>query len=298
MLHESYYRAIEGIDMRPVDYDGPLKVARALWVIEHALRVYRLATFYALFSGGHDSLTSTHVASQHPAFGGVIHIDTGTGLPETRQFVEDTCKAQGWRLRVYTVQDAIAAGFVAKTYETLIHEYGLPGAPQHSNMYRYLKQRPLEQAKRELAPGKKWALITGVRTQESDRRMGYVSAINAQGSYIWIAPISNWHALDCSAYMRANALPRNAVKDAMHISGECFCGAFANPEELRMLEIFYPAQAARIREWERLAREAGHTGTRAQWGGGRLIPTEQMELMPMCYFCRGDLDAADEQGAA
>lgn len=256
-------------------------------LIDTALKQYNLSRFYALFSGGHDSLTATHIASQHDAFTGVIHIDTGTGLPETRQFVEDTCREQDWSLHIFTPQMAITAGYVAATYEDLIVRYGLPGAPQHNNMYRYLKERPLRLAKAMLAPGGKWLLITGVRSQESQRRMGHVKPIREDHSTIWCAPIHDWSALECSAYIRQHDLKRNPVKDTMHISGECFCGCFTSPEELRMLEIFYPAQAERIEQWQQLAREAGHSGNKARWGSKDLIPQEQLELFPLCHFCRG-----------
>ena len=36
-----------------------------------------LVAVYALFSGGHDSLCSTFIASRHPLFQGVVHLNTG-----------------------------------------------------------------------------------------------------------------------------------------------------------------------------------------------------------------------------
>lgn len=256
--------------------------------IDKALDDYGLDTFYALFSGGHDSLTVAHIASQHPRFGGIIHLDTGTGLPETRAYVEAVCDLYKWPLYVASTQDAMAYYDNAATYESLIQQHGLPGAAQHGNMYRYLKERPLRYLKTQLAPGGKWALVTGARSEESIRRMGTVTPINPDGSTIWGAAIHDWAAMDCTRYIEEMELPRNPVKDIMHISGECFCGCFAAAEEVHMLEIFYPDQAARIAVWEQMAREAGHEGKRCRWGGDTRVPAEQMEMFPLCHFCRGN----------
>lgn len=50
---------------------------------------YEPSAVYGLFSGGHDSLCSTHIASTMPNFKGVVHANTGIGIEETREFVRD-----------------------------------------------------------------------------------------------------------------------------------------------------------------------------------------------------------------
>lgn len=266
---------------------------RARRQIDVAVTEYKLDGIVALFSGGHDSLTCTHVASKHPLFKGVIHIDTGTGLPQTRQFVEETCKREGWDLIIQKP---------ATTYEMLIVKYGFPGAAQHAHMYRYLKERPLAQAKTKASQRygcKRIGFITGVRSQESARRMGHVEAHHKDKAGVWVAIIHDWSALDCNQYVTTHHLPRNPVKDTMHLSGECFCGSFARPEEKRELEVWYPEHAKKIEAWQELVRTAVNLGLSSipfnhqQWGhGGNLgksaVPDEQLELLPMCWFCRGD----------
>ena len=37
-------------------------------VIDQAVAEHKPSHVFALFSGGHDSLTSTHIAAQHPSF--------------------------------------------------------------------------------------------------------------------------------------------------------------------------------------------------------------------------------------
>jgi 3'-phosphoadenosine 5'-phosphosulfate sulfotransferase (PAPS reductase)/FAD synthetase len=106
---------------------------RASWVIEEALARHNPSHVFGLFSGGHDSLCSTHVASGHPSFSGAVHIDTGIGIRETRLFVEQTARRQGWPLHVYTPD--------AKTYDELVLDKGFPSGPKsHNAMYYWLKQ--------------------------------------------------------------------------------------------------------------------------------------------------------------
>lgn len=273
----------------------PALVRSAHAVIDRAISEYKLAGVWALFSGGHDSLVTTHVASQHPAFQGVIHIDTCTGILETEQFVRETCARYGWRL---IVKQPVTH------YEQLIVRYGFPGPAQHSMMYRYLKERPLYQARKDataLSSGR-IGYVTGVRSLESARRMGYVETIRKDKAGIWVAAVHNWSALDLQVYMRLNALPRNQVKQDTHMSGECLCSAFAKRDEDKMLGMFYPLALERIRRWETLVMQArelqiweaenGYRAwdtvipeTRTRWGWKTAVPHGQLELLPMCMTC-------------
>jgi len=285
----------------------PALVRSAHAVIDAGLTEYRVRHVWALFSGGHDSLTATHVASQHPAFAGVIHIDTGTGVPETEQYVRDICARYGWRLMV---------GKPATTYQQLIVEHGFPGPPQHGIMYRYLKERPLDQVRigiqREC--GEKIAFVGGMRSQESSRRMGNAEPHHQDRHGIWVSAIHNWTAMDVSTYVHLNALPRNQVKRNTHMSGECLCSAFAKQGEAQMYEYFYPDVAERIRRWETLVQQArelqvweAEHGFRAWadvmdqkhtvWGFRTAVPASQMELLPMCWACTADQASNDISAA-
>jgi tRNA(Ile)-lysidine synthase TilS/MesJ len=94
----------------------------------------------ALFSGGYDSLVTTHLTMSYmeryypklPRF--VAHINTGIGIEETRTFVRETCKQYGWTLKEYTTE---------YNYDDLAMEYGFPGPAMHGVMYIKLKERPI-----------------------------------------------------------------------------------------------------------------------------------------------------------
>lgn len=142
-------------------------------VFEEAVLDYKVDHLYALFSGGHDSLTAASLASKHELFRGVVHLNTGIGIEETREFVRDVCRSQGWPLFEQY------AGLTR--YEDLVLERGgFPyGAQSHNSMLFYLKQQPL---RRWFATTKgRIGLVTGIRKQESVRRMGWGSAFRFDG---------------------------------------------------------------------------------------------------------------------
>ena len=73
----------------------------ALAMIDSAIHEHQPVAVFGLFSGGHDSLTSTALVAQHPDFTAAVHINTGIGVPRTRQYVRETAEAQGWKLAEY-----------------------------------------------------------------------------------------------------------------------------------------------------------------------------------------------------
>lgn len=268
-------------------------------IIDQLQKEHNVIGVYSLFSGGHDSLVATHLASQHPDFDGVIHIDTGTGLPETRQFVEETCEKHGWNLIVKQPY---------MPYEGLIMKLGFPGPMQHGFMYARLKDRPLRALMKKLKKlhnGDRYSkliFISGVRKQESNRRAEIQDEPHVEGARIWTPVITDWTATDCTRYIKKHKLDRSPVKDMLHISGECFCGAYKKRGEFQDLEMFFPKQAERIRKWQELVVKAREiqvweheNGLReevkieqkyCQWGPAVAVPNDQIGMFPMCQYCR------------
>ena len=220
------------------------RVARSLKLIDDAIE-YKPARILGLFSGGHDSLTAVHVAARHPQFSYAVHINTGIGVPETREFVRTTAAAQNWHLREYKALDC------GQDYAQMVAQHGFPGPGKHSLMYIRLKERPLRVAIKEaklLYPrNTNVLLISGVRFQESERRMGYKEPVTKDGSKIWVNIINDWSKADCNRYIESNKIPRSPVVDKIHKSGECLCGAFAKEGEFAELEFWYPEYAAYIK---------------------------------------------------
>lgn len=77
----------------------------AVELLEAVAREYKASGVWAMFSGGDDSLATAIVTSRAAQFRGCLHIDTGIGIPETQEFVRETCRQQGWPLAVYRAID-------------------------------------------------------------------------------------------------------------------------------------------------------------------------------------------------
>lgn len=141
-----------------------------------------------------------------------------------------------------------------------------------SKMYQRLKERQLEQVRREFvkSPRRERILyIAGRRRSESKRRQN-IPLHERRGSTIWSSPLAMWTKLDMTTYRlmyrESDPVPVNEVSDILHMSGECLCGSFAKENELEELEFWFPEVAAEIRELEREVRAAGHEEPFCNWG--------------------------------
>lgn len=233
---------------------------------------------YAMFSGGKDSIVSTHFAMEHGAHE-VLHLNTGIGIRQTREFVRDTCKYYGWPLREEHPP--------ATTYRQFVLKHGFPGPGSHRYAYSWLKERALRKVVREAKTKVKdrVMLMTGVRNLESARRMGFVEPVVRQGAMVWVAPMYQFSDIDMHAYRAKHNLPLSQVSKDLGMSGECLCGAFASPGEFERIAKFYPEAADEISELEIDAKLAGvhcRWGTRPKRGGAL---SEDLPFMPMCVSC-------------
>jgi 3'-phosphoadenosine 5'-phosphosulfate sulfotransferase (PAPS reductase)/FAD synthetase len=252
--------------------------------IVQGIAKYQPKALYAMFSGGHDSICSTHVASTLPGFQGVIHINTGIGIEDTTKYVRETCEHFGWHL--WELRPEVE-------YEDLVLERGgFPSGPQsHNSMLFHLKQRPLRQFIQIVKEKRsdKIALVTGVRHQESQRRMnsGISVPVRKDGAKLWLNPILNWTERDKNAYMEEHGLPRNQVTDLLHRSGECLCGALARREELADIVAWYPEAGQRILDLEARCKAEGLDAHK--WAGkpqhAVAAGQEQLFESPLCVGC-------------
>lgn len=250
-----------------------------LSVIDAAVDEHHPGSVFALFSGGHDSVTSTHIAARHPSFTGVAHVNTGIGIEETREYVRQICRDQGWPLLELRAPDGL--------YEQRCRDHGMPGGPiQHGIMYQLLKDDQIRQLVRDHSRfrGDRVGLVTGARQAESDRRMRvHPEPIRRERAQLWINPILDWTKANVDDYMESVGLPRNPVVDKLHRSGECLCGALANPQELEWIAFWYPEVAAYIRGLEQdcFNRELPYN-----WGTKTSTPFDANQpMLPLCQDC-------------
>lgn len=244
----------------------------------------------AMFSGGYDSLVSTHYTMEKLDGDAVLHIDTLTGIEENKQFVERVCEYFDWPLEIITPNMEL---------EEFAKKYGFPKAPAHSWIYRYLKHNPLSSFTTSLEADRP-VYYTGVRKEESDRRMENVSSErteSSKGRWWWDAPIADFTDEDVADYIVTHGLPRNNVVETIGRSGECFCGAYADRfSELTILQENYPEHY----EWvmgieDAVQEEIGTDEGYSYWGVSGLADDEVSNLldgeydtdMELCVNCEG-----------
>jgi 3'-phosphoadenosine 5'-phosphosulfate sulfotransferase (PAPS reductase)/FAD synthetase len=280
-----------------------MDLSAELEIITNAANYYNLDAVYSLFSGGSDSLCATYIASHHPLFKGVVHIDTGIGIPEVQEYVKETCDRFKWNLRIYEAMKYTTAKGELKPqdYNELVKSMGFPGPAGHRIMYTRLKERPLRQAYRELKIlHKKLAWSTGIRMNESARRSAHFKNAAQKGGFdkhqsrIWINPILFWDKDRKHELISDKNLPVNPVYQHLCKSGECLCGAFAKPGELLELQIHYPEVYKRLNNlyleikndypwnWEQEPNKEFIKQRQSERGG-------QMQLeffSPTCFSCQ------------
>lgn len=198
---------------------------------------------WALLSGGKDSTLSALTADSEDRLKGVVYIDTGIGLEETRQYVEDLSNDFGWELKIFK-------GYVS--YDSYILRHGFPTPAGHSQIMHILKldavRRFISWAKKEYSDIP--LIYSGVRSQESDRRSRWARRFQHYQGADWDCPI--FHYSDEQVWKKHFELnvPINSSYGIIGKSGDCLCGAFGNLSEKRMIEKYYPYLSDHIKELE------------------------------------------------
>jgi 3'-phosphoadenosine 5'-phosphosulfate sulfotransferase (PAPS reductase)/FAD synthetase len=244
--------------------------ARAVATLDRVVLEHNASAVWAMFSGGDDSLATALVTSQAIQFRGCLHIDTGIGIPDTQEFVIETCQSRGWPLKIYRATDQ------GQSYDDLVIERGFPGPAMHFKMYCRLKERALRAFIRDHKTHTRDRIVlsTGIRANESQRRMGYTKPVSREGVKVWVNALYEWSKFDCIDTIEAAGAPRNPVVQVLHMSGECLCGSFAKPGEFAEIKCWYPKTAARIEALSERVKAAGHDGV---WG---MRPTRHKKRQP------------------
>jgi 3'-phosphoadenosine 5'-phosphosulfate sulfotransferase (PAPS reductase)/FAD synthetase len=243
------------------------QIANALSLIEQGVGTYNPKMVVGLMSGGNDSIPACYIASLHPRFSGILHINTGIGVEQTREFVRELCADRGWKLWEYLASENTKADGTPdpQIYEDLCIRDGFPGPAMHKKMYARLKQRCLERFERDNQISSKTQspvlYVTGGRKEESARRKMNIGDhplhLDRERRRIWCNPIFNWTKTHCGNCRQYGCIKRNRVADDLGMSGECLCGAFAQPGELALIRFWFPDVAAHILRIESKVRAAG-----------------------------------------
>jgi len=219
-------------------------------------------TDIALFSGGVDSVVSTHKTMTELDGNVVVYLDTKTGIPENRKYVERVCDEFGWQL--WTLR-------TSEDFEEWVQEHGFPGPGHHFMAYNKLKDRQIQKLATVAEPPLN--LYAGYRKLESDRRMKTVEPKQEYDRWTVHAPIHDWSKQDCLDYIDEHELPTNDLWDTLGRSGDCFCGCFGSPEELLDLRA---AGCDGHAEWlEDLEDSVERDDEKCRWAWGAMSENEK-----------------------
>ncbi|MFD9248474.1 hypothetical protein [Streptomyces bottropensis] len=282
-------------------------IARSFEILDEAITAYPIVSAYWLFSGGNDSVIVGHLLRGR--YDAVLHVNTGTGIPQTTQHVRDVAAAWGEHLHELhpknSYRDLVLGNVIASTGPNAGKRAvwkGFPGPAGHKVMYRHLKDEPLMRFRRSVVGDqgrtRKIAYLGGMRWGETERRFRNAEAIDQDGAIVWVSPLVHWtdaHMREYRARHRCQqdhehaqhrlcfdgALPLNEVTEHIHMSGECLCLAYGKPGEPDEIEFFYPEAAAPMRELEREAEAAGIKACR--WG--QKPPGESSDSAPAGRLC-------------
>lgn len=256
-------------------------------IIDTAIGQYRPRAIYVGFSGGPDSLAVTHWMMSNVPGCQPFHINTGIGIERTREYVREFCKDRGWPLTEIRAKEDCG-----QDYDELVKEQGFPGPDHHKKMYDRLKGRGVgllvKRAKKRRSD--RVLIASGIRHDESLIRMGYAGReINKvkNSAQVWANPIYWWPKEQRDDYISDHKLPVNPVSKELGMSGECGCGAYAHPGELKMWRKVDPSFGDRI---DRLSEEVLANGFTWAWDGrppkGGFNREQLAIFMPMCFGCQ------------
>jgi 3'-phosphoadenosine 5'-phosphosulfate sulfotransferase (PAPS reductase)/FAD synthetase len=248
-------------------------------VIAEAIAKHDPSKAFVLFSGGKDSsVTLDYLWRNHREIvTGALHIDTGIGLRSTRDFARAFCEE-----RDIPFHQAHAP----LEYEDIVLNHGFPGPSAHGLMYSWLKERALRAFVGVNKRGnERVMLLTGVRAEESRRRMGTCVDIQKDGSKVWVAPLIDWGAREMQEHRTFYSVPMSPASSTIHISAECLCGAYGDPSELSLIGALYDDPVvARIHALEAKMEALG--SPRCKWATpivGDAVTTEAPG--PLCIGC-------------
>ena len=259
-------------------------------ILAEAMLKEKPSKAFVLFSGGKDSsVTLEYMWRNHRKMvTGALHVNTGIGLSSTREFAKVFCESRNIPFHEahapLAYEDLIRRGWLSKDGT---RQVGFPGPAAHRFMYSWLKERALDafvslQKDHRLD---RIGLITGVRAEESARRMGTTLDIRRDGAQVWIAPLIDWSSYDMQAYRTTYSVPMSPASSTIHISAECLCGAFGHPRELDLIEAIYGDDpvCGRLRKLEKEMESDGVA--RCKWAAN--LPGDPVPIEPPGPLCVG-----------
>jgi len=209
-------------------------------IVSDAIELYELDSLYVLFSGGKDSVcVADFIATNYPEqFKGVVFTNVGLGSQETRKFVINYCKERGWKLfMTWNVDER-------RRFLNIVLREGFAFEGNHRQWMGMVKFQSWYYFMRDyIKPqGQHAAFISGVRKKESQRRNKISKftkkPVDISADMIFIKPFLWKDGSQLWDYFYTHNLKKTPVYEWLNRSGECYCGAFAEPWDLKLFEKF------------------------------------------------------------
>lgn len=281
------------------------------WSKELADRVKKEYDPYAVIVGlttGGDSNVALKLATMFFDVSAAFTCDTTIGAVETMNNCEYVAK------EVYGLKHIVKAPpYMGKedkdTYFKIVKQHGFPGKTKtaHKWMYQWLKDHTVSKIISSIRQGKRnrnIIIISGARKNESARRMGTSKDITINGSNVWVNIANEWTDSEISAFSKDMGIDklRSPISKFMGMSGECFCGCYAEKGELNELKICSPSTHEKITAIEKWIKD----NTNMSWGWEQSPPKGyilekhgQTNLfspqMLMCSTCMNNTTFDEEQ---
>jgi 3'-phosphoadenosine 5'-phosphosulfate sulfotransferase (PAPS reductase)/FAD synthetase len=193
-------------------------------ILTTAIETWKPVALVSLFSGGYDSMITTHILHRLNTHGLPVQvwaIDTQLAADGWREYVQGVASGQGWNFQIYDNK----IGF--REFVKLIEKFGCPYSRQgHTTVFRRLKERGfdaiLKMNKRKY--NDKVLFVSGMRRAESNERKGSKEVERVgKSNKIFAAPIVDWTNDECDYYRVDNNLPDNPFYKTVGGSGDCQC---------------------------------------------------------------------------
>jgi 3'-phosphoadenosine 5'-phosphosulfate sulfotransferase (PAPS reductase)/FAD synthetase len=253
-------------------------------IMDDLEKIHGRTKFYALTSGGKDSITLAHWLAERGQLEAGVHIKTNIGFQATTDFVIDFYKEMNWPLHVIEPSPKF-------TYAAHVLQYGFPGPGFHRLIMGKLKYKTMRDFALTI-DRKNHCLISGVRKFESVRRMGnYPEPIQSDGSLWFACPFFYKKTEELYKYLHVNNLKITPIHKELGMSGECMCGSFAQVGEKDTIRRLDPKLADYIQWLEVGIKKFGTPAAKryAKWGNSPLM-TDLEDQKQMDFFFKDNPD--------
>jgi len=213
------------------------------------VKEYSIKSLAACFSGGKDSLVSTHfvmseLEGEDDIDKHVVFVDTGAMLPISEPFVRDVCQQYGWNLTV------LNGGFFEKA-----KKFGMPRMRHRWCCYE-CKLKPIIEFVKPLKPQR--GEVIGLRRDESPKRQKITNmVIHKKQAHSWgYAPILFWTEKQVLQYIKDHDLP-SPPHYKLGLKETCQCGVFSSKRQMLILKAQFPDLFQKFVRLEKEFRKGG-----------------------------------------